>query len=445
VILKPKEPPRKATRTAFTNDEDEALAKFLYKQDMGKSGTAVYALMEKQYPNHSLQSWRERYKNNKHRIEALIQVYRKIVEKRRDDHEDVIFSDDEVDRVVLNRTAAAKGKGKAKEQEKGKKPEIPPPRLVRTVTRESLSPGPSVAAISKQAQAIDEESQEKDELESQNRQSLEGSRSASPEESDQASDKLLQISKKRKRLSGPEPLEFVAAGTRPTHSELSIERPTRSKKHKTAHAPTAAEDVAPVASSVAPVSRGTAPRNRFLPSSSPILGAEQPHKSPLKQASLELPEQPVSARKAHIVSNGVAKPAKRNPLLSRALPASLYDKNWTSKHLYTLLSMSQFEDLQHACSGSEQIAFDLAQQLAKGSQSITKLSMDKGLRSSFWTPEEDEVVLALLKGEEHDAKQVLLAIHGLEKVEKRKVYLSSTYEDNLEKAEAGLQRFPFDI
>lgn len=75
---------RRATRTEYTSADDKHLIKYLVRHaDLGRTGNAVYQHMEKKYPRHTWQSWRERYKKNELRFDREIAKYSQLVQDRR--------------------------------------------------------------------------------------------------------------------------------------------------------------------------------------------------------------------------------------------------------------------------------------------------------------------------------------------------------------------------
>ena len=75
---------RRATRTEYTPADDKHLVKYLVRHaDLGRTGNAVYQHMEKKYPRHTWQSWRERYKKNELRFDREIAKYSQLVQDRR--------------------------------------------------------------------------------------------------------------------------------------------------------------------------------------------------------------------------------------------------------------------------------------------------------------------------------------------------------------------------
>ena len=129
LIARPRTPPRKGKRNEYSIEEDQQLAKFLYRYGAkARMSEKTYQLMEKKYPRHTYQSWKERYKTNQARLDAAIKSYAKLVQRRRDNLDDPYSASETENRQNTDKAASATGKRKHKGKQREQDPKRP--RLV---------------------------------------------------------------------------------------------------------------------------------------------------------------------------------------------------------------------------------------------------------------------------------------------------------------------------
>lgn len=424
VIDRPRSPLRKATRHAFTPDEDVKLAKFLYRHsDKGRQGRAVYSLMEKRYPRHTEQSWRERYKQNARRIDALIDQYGAVVQRRRDASAR-LWSDDEREhegrRIHLVPATAAESSTSRK----------------RRRGQDDDDGDDSSGLGDSSSDENDEGSRRTTEQAPPQRRTRSNARAASPEDKDTPAPTAEPMDSRNLRETNG----AVAGKGSATSGQAGFESESADNRSDVEQE----EDeqviapIRPAPANLADMLRAEKMQGtRALPADDDVAG-------------------PGTSEATTAQSNGAARAKHVTRLTSSALPERLYDDDkWSGDHLSTLLSAQQYDDLLFCCSGNGSAALEMAKLVALGSipsgghSSLVDLgsaALEKleSLRKYLWSPEEDELLLRIASDETPELRHLLTDVHGSAALERRLVFLQAR---RAALAAAGQQRrrFPFDV
>lgn len=451
------------TKNPFTPGEQMALAKYLYrnnKHERGAMSLKTYTTMLDKMPTfpHTAESCKEHYKNNRGRIDELVAVYRKQVQKRRDWGKDP-YSDEEGPRAGAEAgridhhfgtkrrdaelpspelDADPQAGASRQPSTKGKEREIDPP-----LRRPELAIGPAAAVA-----AVAHKTASSPEIAA----GLEPSGNTSRHGYGKSPRAALEIegptSSKRKRTEVDEVVDhamhpFAAAGASASTSSLNANTDGRPSLPET-EVPfvTFDEDEQeeaqlPAASAV--FERRERSSSRLLAPAHTIVRSV-PRATGLLQTPSATPPPPSA-------STSAALPALSS-LTSQPLPAALTaEPAWSGLHLGTLLSQRQLKDLVFALSGSTQAALDFASILSakKFGSSHGLLSAEqkrrlKELRELIWTPEEDTMVLDEV-GNGMVPKEILDK-HGYQAYKERVIYLAE-YAEQHGRDELSRSRFPF--
>lgn len=419
ITRQPLPPAKKGTRTPFTPEDDMKLVKFIarYSKPKGRLGHSLYEEVEKSLPNHTAQSWRQRYKTNQARLDYEIAKYEGVVRQRRDNHEDPYTDSDEeaIHFTATSGTGAWPSKSRIAHDKQRK------PACTEQAGSAELRPlSPKVHKFGFQRTAIKAQPALQPPFQDDNSQNrpfrldLDRPGERITFSDDDSSSEIGQpLFKKRKN-------EDLSQLTQETISESVQEElvkrdfPPLSRKRKQEQTLAKAVDKSLVGQPDSAVNARTVAQCAASPS---VEGANVPRAEQARAISL----------------------AKGGRMTSRPLSSILIQDSWTGSHLNTLLSASQFEDLIYVCSGDSALAMEIADMLYRSQvEGWTEVSQKRAeeLRRKMWTPEED-AKLAKMK-----ITNKIQLRHGDLAVRARITYLQKRYE-TMDEAEKTRRRFPY--
>lgn len=450
-VVDPKSPIRRGQRTEYTPRDDYNLVKFLVRNpEMGRTGNAVYIQMEKRYPRHSWQSYRERYKKNERRLTRDLEKYEKLVQSRRDELEDPFStSEDERPRSLpTNRSARNHNAAQpANVQPAVSTSNIPqkssaaaaPPRPPRFKELE-FGTSSQVARKRLSAPTSTHDDQITDGLEAPvDAEPTNNARAASTMPLSKATQVpaafqepagafTVNIKRKRKRMTdfldtSPEPEE----GRREKDASITENQQRVPVERRSYNATQAAMLSATASTSGAPRPMVTTSR-----SAEPSIASTFDQRT-----TIGIPNATTSAPDTA--------PQKTNKRLSsKPLPAQLFADDWDSEQLDTLLTAQQLDDLTFVCSNSRKIAVELAGLLLRQQTSGEPLTRPekerlRHLSGYMWTVADDECVLSRVPYASCDVS--FRKWHTANDAVSRHAFLSAHTTSRTLKR----KRFPFDV
>lgn len=309
------------------------LAKFIarYSKPKGRLGHSLYEEVEKFLPNHTAQSWRQRYKTNQARLDHEIAKYEAIVQERRDNHEDA-YTDSENEGARFTGTSGKGGwPSRSQASQKGQS------RVVKPAAARPESSPPAESSQRFKRSAI---------------------KTQPPPKAAVANG----VSQKR-----PFRLDFEGPGERITFSddeELSITHTSVSKRRKQEDMvqETISESVQEELAqrSFPPLARNGKAK-QVLPDRDDRASMER---SDYRQGSVNLEQEtesaPVKYPQVPLAGPSTLRGSVPVRMTSRPLSRVLTQDTWTGTHLNTLLSAPQFNDLVFVCSGDIPVATEIA-------------------------------------------------------------------------------------
>lgn len=411
ITRQPLPPAKKGTRTAFTPEDDMKLVKFIarYSKPKGRLGHSLYEDVEKHLPNHTAQSWRQRYKTNQARLDHEIAKYEAIVQERRDNQEDP-YSDSDEEEAQFGATS---GRGAW-------------PSKVRP-TQKSSTGVPIVVPVQQQNASPPVAQPFK--------------RSAIKTQPPLQPSTTITAGQKR-----PFRLDFDGPGERITFSDddSSITHtPVSSRKHVEKLNLTQETTTESVLEELAQRSFPPLASQRISEGQWQLEGSARPLNDPRAISKAESTNKVSSTAQQRLLNGGKATSTRlsaRHRMTSRPLPGILTQDTWNGFHLNTLLSAAQFDDLTFVCNEDVGLATEIAMLLCEsqiqGWDSVRQQRAEK-LRKQMWSPEEDARLIA---GQVSDK---ILRRHGETAVKARITYLEKQYEGRT-KQEISRRRFPYD-
>lgn len=381
------------------------LVKFIarYSKPKGRLGHSLYEDVEKHLPNHTAQSWRQRYKTNQARLDHEIAKYEAIVQERRDNQEDP-YSDSDEEATHFGVTS---GRGawpsKAQSPENG--------------SRRAAAPMPS-----QQQHASHPNAQHF------KRSAIKTQAPLKPSITGVAGHKRpfrLDFDGPGERIafSDDEPsITHTPVGRRTQENFDTQETTTESVQDELAHR------------SFPPLAGKHRTENVGLGSSQRV--ADRATQS-FHLVSVSSPQRQHSGV-TKIESTALSSSGHR--MTSRPLPVILTDDRWNGLHLNTLLSAAQFDDLTFVCNGNTTLAAEIATLLCQSQTEEwddIKQQRAEQLRKQMWSPEEDARLAA------GQVSEKVLRRHGEVAVKARINYLEAQFQ-GMNEHERLRRRFPYN-